>query len=161
MELPPQGVYPTVSLFFKMEMDLIEDQDAVINHVAIFFESIWSKEDWVRPRLDNLVFDETGELQASWFQRDFEESKVRQVLLNSVRYRPPGPDGFPLAFFQRFWEVLKQDILAFMKEFHSRSKLCNQIRASFIALIPKKVGADCIKEFFPINLIGFIYKILD
>lgn len=45
MELPPQGVYPTVSLFFKTEMDLIEDQDAVINHVANFFESICSKED--------------------------------------------------------------------------------------------------------------------
>lgn len=51
--------------------------------------------------------------------------------------------------------------MAFMKEFHLRGKLSNQIRASFIALIPKKVGADCIKDFFPINLIGCIYKILD
>lgn len=107
------------------------------------------------------MFDEIGEIQAFWFQRDFEESKVRQVLFNSVRYRPPGPDGFPLAFFQRFWDVLKQYIIAFMKEFHSRSKLSNQIRASFIALIPKKVGVDCIKDFVPINLIGCIYKILD
>ena len=35
-----------------------------------------------------------------------------------------------------------------------------ELGASFIALIPKKDGAICIKDFRPISLIGSLYKIL-
>lgn len=37
---------------------------------------------------------------------------------------------------------------------------CKGIGASFIALIPKKLGADSIRDFQLIGLIGSIYKIL-
>lgn len=34
-----------------------------------------------------------------------------------------GPDSFPMAFFHHFWGMLKEDVTAFMKEFHSRGWL--------------------------------------
>ena len=61
---------------------------------------------------------------------------------------------------QRFWSMLKDDILDFIGEFHSRGKLSKGIGASFIALIPKKEGEIGIKDFRPISLIGGVYKIL-
>ena len=33
-----------------------------------------------------------------------------------------GPDGFNMAFFQRCWEVVKEDIMVVFKELHSRHK---------------------------------------
>ena len=48
----------------------------------------------------------------------------------------------------------------FFKEFHQRGKISKNIRASFIALIPKNKGAEHIKDFRPISLVGSIYKIL-
>ena len=74
--------------------------------------------------------------------------------------KAPGPDGFPMVFFQRFWKDIKEDLLAFIKEFHVRGKLSRHLGASFITLIPKKSGAVCIKDFRPISLIGCVYKIL-
>ena len=56
--------------------------------------------------------------------------------------------------------MLKDDILEFMEELHSRGKLSEGIGASFIALIPKKEGEIGIKDFRPISLIGSLYKIL-
>lgn len=50
--------------------------------------------------------------------------------------------------------------MAFMQEFHTRGELSRSIGASFIALIPKKSGVDCLKDFRPISLIGGSYKIL-
>ena len=50
--------------------------------------------------------------------------------------------------------------MAFMKEFHSRGRLSKTIGASFIALVPKKSRADCLKDFRPISLLGSTYKIL-
>lgn len=55
-----------------------------------------------------------------------------------------------MAFFQRFWVDLKDNIIAFMNEFHSKGKLSKNLGASFIALIPKKPSADCTKDLRPI-----------
>ena len=65
-----------------------------------------------------------------------------------------------MAFFQRFWEDIKEDLFAFMKEFHFRGKPPRHLGASFIMLISKKSGVVCIQDFCPINLIGYVYKIL-
>lgn len=59
-----------------------------------------------------------------------------------------------MAFIQRFWSMLKDDILDFMGEFHSRGKLSKGIGASFITPIPKKEGEIGIKNFRPVSLIG-------
>lgn len=45
-------------------------------------------------------------------------------------------------------------------EFHSRCILSKSLGATFIALIPKKLGAANIKDFKTISLIGSVYKIL-
>ena len=47
-----------------------------------------------------------------------------------------------------------------MRDFHTKGKLSKIQGASFIALVPKKTGANCIKDFIPISLLGSIYKIL-
>ena len=74
--------------------------------------------------------------------------------------KAPGQDNFPIAFFQTFWEVIKEDVMIFMKEFLVRGKLSKHIGASFITLIAKKAGAKNIKDYRPISLIGAIYKVL-
>ena len=52
------------------------------------------------------------------------------------------------------------DVMDFMREFHARGKLSRHIGASFISLIAKKVGAESIKDFRPLSLIGSIYLVL-
>ena len=64
-----------------------------------------------------------------------------------------------MVFFQRFWKDIKEDLVAFMQEFHDRGKLSKHLGTSFITLIPKKSGAVSIKDFRLISLIGFVYKI--
>eukprot|EP00268_Persea_americana_P008172 TRINITY_DN13144_c0_g1_i6.p1 TRINITY_DN13144_c0_g1~~TRINITY_DN13144_c0_g1_i6.p1 ORF type:complete len:313 (+),score=49.71 TRINITY_DN13144_c0_g1_i6:1004-1942(+) len=50
--------------------------------------------------------------------------------------------------------------MEFMTEFHGRGKLSKLVGASFIVIIAKKIGAESIKDFRPIRLIGSIYKVL-
>lgn len=59
------------------------------------------------------------------------------------------------------WDIVKKDILDFLREFHERGKLSNNMGASFTALIPKKPGADSVKDYRPISLLGSFYKILE
>lgn len=93
-------------------------------------------------------------------EREFEEEEVREAVFKMCGDKAPGLDGFPMFFFQRFWVDLKEEVMAFIKEFHVRGKLSKNLCASFIALIAMKEGADHLNNFRPIRLIGCIYKIL-
>jgi hypothetical protein len=35
--------------------------------------------------------------------------------------KAPGPDGFSVEFYQVFWDVIKDDLMALFREFHSGS----------------------------------------
>ena len=138
----------------------LEKKEEIIKHITDYFASLYTSEEWERPTLDNLEFDVIGEDRVNWLERKFEEEEVCQAVFDLVGNKAPGPDGFPMAFYQQFWGMLKKDILAVMDEFHQRGKLSKGMGASFIVLIPKKAGELTIKDYRPISLIGSIYKIL-
>ncbi|XP_020110396.1 uncharacterized protein LOC109725565 [Ananas comosus] len=45
--------------------------------------------------------------------------------------KAPGPDGFPLVFFQTFWDVVKDDITKVFSEFHDGTLFTGPIDYSF------------------------------
>jgi hypothetical protein len=65
-----------------------------------------------------------------------------------------------MAFFQKCWSVIGDDVMGFFEEVHTYCKFERSINASFIALIPKKQNATNIRDFRPISLIGSVYKLL-
>ena len=48
----------------------------------------------------------------------------------------------------------------FFKDFHDRGRFIKSTNASFLVLIPKKGGAEDLKDFRPISLVGSVYKLL-
>ena len=62
--------------------------------------------------------------------------------------------------FQVCWEVIKEDFMVVFEEFHARGKFVKSINSTFISLIPKIQGAKEIKDFWPISLVGGVYKII-
>lgn len=92
--------------------------------------------------------------------RPFSEVEVKETVFELGDDKVPGPDGFPIVFFQKFWEHVKGELFQFFNEFYENGHLVGALGASFIALIPKKEGVVLLKDFGPISLIGSIYKIL-
>ena len=50
--------------------------------------------------------------------------------------------------------------MAVFHNFHTQALFEKSLNASFLALIPKKVDAVEVKDFWPISLVGGIYKII-
>jgi hypothetical protein len=71
-----------------------------------------------------------------------------------------GPDGFTIAFFRSYWSIVKADLMNSSHNFYEHERLVKSLNATFITLIPKKLGHLEARDFRPINLIGSIYKIL-
>jgi hypothetical protein len=82
-----------------------------------------------------------------------------EVVRNFNGDKAPGFDGFSIIFFQKYWEVIKNDIMAVFKDFHSLGKFKKSFNATFVSFL-KKAGAVEIKDFCPISLVGGVYKII-
>ena len=52
------------------------------------------------------------------------------------------------------------DILDLFKDFHERGRFGKGLNSTFLVLIPKIRGAEEVKDFRPISLIGSIYKLI-
>jgi hypothetical protein len=110
--------------------------------------------------IDGIEFTSISEEEAAWLDRPFEESEIVHVVQGCNGDKAPGLDGFSLAFFQQCWGVVSKDMLVVCHEFHEYCSFERSLNATFISLIPKKHGADEIKDFRPISLVGGMYKII-
>ncbi|GKA75313.1 RNA-directed DNA polymerase, eukaryota, reverse transcriptase zinc-binding domain protein [Tanacetum coccineum] len=74
--------------------------------------------------------------------------------------KSPGPDGFTFNFYQKFWYLIEENVVADVNHFYLHGYCQKGSNSSFIALIPKYTGAKMVKDFRPISLIGSLYKII-
>lgn len=71
-----------------------------------------------------------------------------------------GPNGFSMGLFKKCFAVIKIDLLDALNNFHNLHFFERSLNASYIVLIPKKIGAKELKDYRPISLIGSFYKLL-
>ena len=50
--------------------------------------------------------------------------------------------------------------MGFFRDFHERGRFVKSLNATFLTLVPKKGGAEDLKDFRPISLMGSLYKLL-
>jgi hypothetical protein len=74
--------------------------------------------------------------------------------------KAPGPDGFIALFYKKYWNIVKDVVISSVWDFFENSHLLKEQNHTFIALIPKKLGASTIHQFRPISLYNIIYKII-
>lgn len=90
----------------------------------------------------------------------FTEDEILQAINQSPQDKAPGPDGFTGLFFKECWLIIKADVLAAIHAIYDhRCADLNLINKANIVLIPKKEGADDIRDFRPISLIHAAVKI--
>ena len=58
---------------------------------------------------------------AEWLDRPFEEAEIFDVIQNFNYDKSPGPDGYPMVFFQACWGILKPDLMAVFHHFFVKS----------------------------------------
>jgi hypothetical protein len=75
--------------------------------------------------------------------------------------KAPGPNGFTGGFYKACWSIIKVDIMAAVSAVWSRRfAQFNRLNTAYITLIPKKEGADQVKDFRPISLVHSFAKLI-
>lgn len=68
---------------------------------------------------------------------DFTEKEVREAIFQIKHNKALGPDGFPVKFYQIFWSLKKDDLMAMFRDFHKGDLDLYSLNFGVITLIPK------------------------
>ena len=139
---------------------LSSNQDRIAAHIEHFYMNLYFEQQMQRPFLDILDFSRISRDNVVWLEKPFEEAEIFEVIKEFNGDKSPGLDGFPMAFFQACWGILKSDIMAVFNHFHVSGQFEKSLNATFIALNPKKAVAVDVEDFWPISLVRRVYKIL-
>jgi hypothetical protein len=67
----------------------------------------------------------------------FLEKEVREAIFSSYAEGAPGPDDLPFLFYQNFWDIIKDDMLALVRRFQENKLDLFRLNFATMTLIPK------------------------
>ena len=124
------------------------------------FQDLLSDPGGWRPCWNNIEFDNIGAEEAARLEESLSVDEVFSALSDLNGDKAPGPEGFSLAFWQFYWDFVKDKVMGFFKDFFERGKFVRSLNTTFLVLIPKKRWAEDLSDFRPISLVGGLYKLL-
>uniref|UniRef100_A0A2N9FE24 Reverse transcriptase domain-containing protein n=1 Tax=Fagus sylvatica TaxID=28930 RepID=A0A2N9FE24_FAGSY len=91
--------------------ELSSEPDVISDCITQFYPNLFTKVDCKRPLLDGLEFTMLSIEDDVGLEKPFEEDEVTDVLHCFVGDKAPGPDGFPMAFFQFCGNIVRSNIM--------------------------------------------------
>jgi hypothetical protein len=88
----------------------------------------------------------------------FTETEIKKAIDDSYAERAPGPDGFSFLFYQKFWHLIKEDLMAMVRGFEKGEINIARLNFAMIILIAKEDEARTLQKFRPISLINCSFK---
>jgi hypothetical protein len=128
-----------------------------------FYKTLFAKEPSSNVKLgdsfwddNDLIISEENELLTA----PFTETEIRDTIFSSYPDGAPRPDGLPFLFYQKFWfwDIVKSDTVSMFVDFQQGSLDLKRLKFALVTLIPKVNEASNMKQFRPISLINYSFK---
>ena len=87
---------------------------AVFSHFSNHFKSIRAD----RPVMEGLQFRQISREESASLINPFTCEEVKRAVWDCDSFKSPGPDGVSFGFLKDFWDLLQEDFMRFLVEFH-------------------------------------------
>jgi len=105
-------------------------RSAVFNHFSAHFKSTGA----VRPGIGGLQFRKLSGVEAGALTKPFSQVEVKQTIWDCDSFKSPGPDDISFGFIKEFWDLVKDDFMRFLMEFHRNGKLTKGANSTTLLL---------------------------
>ncbi|XP_071712466.1 uncharacterized protein [Rutidosis leptorrhynchoides] len=122
--------------------------------------NIFQSHDLNRPSLRDIQYPRITEEEAAVLEQPITEQEIIDAINECGSTKAPGPDGFNLGFFKKFWPTIKESVIDAVSGFWANGEFSRGCNASFVTLVLKKLDPLHFGEFRPISLINSYYKII-
>ena len=119
-----------------------------IEHPSEYEVQVENVERCITPKMNKYLLEAFG------------AEEVRYAINQMHPTKSLGPNGMPLLFYQKYWEVVSPYVTKCVLQILNSGSLPCVLNETYICLIPKVQCPKKITEFRPINLCNVIYKIV-
>ncbi|XP_013632803.1 PREDICTED: uncharacterized protein LOC106338352 [Brassica oleracea var. oleracea] len=88
------------------------------------------------------------------------EWEIKLALFAMHPEKAPGLDGMTALFYQKFWDIVKEDLTLMINKFLFEGTVATGLNDTNICLIPKITRPNDMAQFRPISLCNVSYKII-
>nr|GEW38945.1 RNA-directed DNA polymerase, eukaryota [Tanacetum cinerariifolium] len=138
----------------KLDGQWIEDPIRIKDAFLTFYEKKFQKIDVAKVISRSTFYKSLFEEQNSYLVSSCYESEIKEAIWDCGSDKSPILDGFTFAFYKKYWDTIKRDIVEFINHFLSSGFLPRGCNTSFIALIPKVPNPLVISDFHDALFIG-------
>ena len=92
--------------------------------------------------------------------KEFTKEEVVATLKQMHPTKAPGPDGMSAIFFQKYWDVVGNDVTSMVLNVLNCNKSIVEISKTYITLVPKIKSPAKMTEYRPISLCNVVYKLI-
>lgn len=87
--------------------------------------------------MDDIKFSMLDEASWEYLEREFSYEEIYETLKQCRKDKTPNPDGFNMGFLQKFWYLVKDDVVELFNYLHETETFVNSLNYIFFVLIAK------------------------
>ncbi|KAL0417527.1 UNVERIFIED_CONTAM: putative mitochondrial protein [Sesamum radiatum] len=140
----------------------LEQEEEIRDHIETYFGEIFRSRNPSEEELEKGTEAISGRLSEQLLQelsRPYTAEEISKALSQMAPLKSPGPDGMPPFFFQKYWHIVKKDVISTTLALLNDLNLPPGLNHTHIALIPKCKKPETLTQFRPISLCNVVYKI--
>nr|CAD1829964.1 unnamed protein product [Ananas comosus var. bracteatus] len=139
----------------------ISDEPNLMMAFSIFYTNLWDYNfNGFSADMDIEGFPTISSDVHDMLVAPFTIDEVKAALWSMPTGKAPGPDGYPVEFYRRYWENVAPTIMRELHSFQSTGLLPIEWARTFIVLIPKKENPERVSDYRPISLCNVCYRLL-
>ena len=111
------------------------------NYITTFYKGLFGAPDENYFSLVETITHDIPHISAeenTILTADFTEKEVYEAVMQMKKNKAPGQDGFPIEFYQPFWELIKSDIMKLFMKFQQGELPLFHLNYGNIVWLPKK-----------------------
>jgi hypothetical protein len=143
------------------EEGTIEGHEQLKSYITNYYKGLFGEPEECDLSMDENRIDDIPQVSAeenALLTAPYSEEEVKKAIFQMEHNKAPGPDGFPAEFYQKFWDIIKTDLMELFGELHSGQLELFRINFGEIILLPKVNEAERIQQFRPICILNVCFK---
>ena len=133
---------------------MVTENKEMLGLAVDFYKKLFGYEEKIDIHLDENFWEESDYITAeenNLLEAPLSEEEIKEAVFRSYADGAPGPDGFPFLFYQKFWEVIKTDLMNMVRKFEVGELDIARLNYVMLTLISKEVEATELEKFRPEN----------
>ena len=124
---------------------MIEGHDQLKEYITSYYKGLVGAPEEGNFTLDETRTDDITQVtpeENNFLIAPFSEEEISKAVFQMEHNKALGPDGFPVEFYQHFWETVKTDLLELFGCLHAGQLELFRLNFGEIVLLPKIQNAE-------------------